>query len=147
LNAVGRLKDGVSLDRAQAAADTVAADARRNFLIERTAGYALRVEPMRQHLVSEVRPAILALMGAVIFLLLIACANVANLLLVRMSLRARELAVRAALGGSRGRLIRQTLTEAGLLTLLGTLLGVGLAWLGIHELLRIAPANLPRMDS
>ena len=98
-------------------------------------------------MVAEVRPAILALMGAVIFLLLIACANVANLLLVRVSLRERELAVRAALGGGRWRLVRQMLSEALLLTGFGALLGVGLAWLGIHELLRIAPANLPRLDS
>jgi len=147
LNAVGRLKDGASLDRAQAAADNVAADARKNFLIERTAGYALRVEPMRQHLVSEVRPAILALMGAVIFLLLIACANVANLLLVRASLRERELAVRAAIGASWWHLARQMLTEAFLLAAIGALGGLALAWLGIHELRIIAPANLPRLDT
>src|SRR5229473_717622 len=115
IHAVGRLKDGVPLERAQAAADNVAAEARKNFLIERTAGYAIRVEPMRQHLVSVVRPAILALMGAVIFLLVIACANVANLLLVRASIR--------AVGG------------------------LALAWLGIHELLVIAPENLPRLDT
>jgi putative ABC transport system permease protein len=75
IRAIGRLRDGVSLQRAQAAADNVAAETRKNFLIKRTAGYAIRIEPIRQHLVSEVRPAILALMGAVIFLLLIACAN------------------------------------------------------------------------
>src|SRR6266566_1875367 len=73
-----------------------AAQARKHFSIENTAGYAICVEPMRKHLVSEVRPAILALMGSVIFLLLIACANVANLLLVRASLRQRELAIRSA---------------------------------------------------
>src|SRR5271155_1481470 len=85
-------------------------------------------------------------MGAVIFLLLIACSNVANLLLVRASLRERELAVRTALGGSRWRLMRQMLAEALLLSALGTIFGLGLAWAGIHELLVIAPANLPRLD-
>jgi predicted permease len=147
IRAVGRLKDGVSIERAQAAADNVAAEARKNFLIERTAGYAIRVEPMRQHLVSEVRPAILALMGAVIFLLLIACANVANLLLVRASLRERELAVRAAIGASWWHLARQMLAEAFLLAAIGSIAGLALAWLGIHELLIIAPANLPRLDT
>src|SRR6266446_1829972 len=147
IHAVGRLKDGVPLERAQAAADNVAAEARKNFLIERTAGYAIRVEPMRQHLVSEVRPAILALMGAVIFLLLIACANVANLLLVRASLRERELAVRAAIGASPWDLARQILSEALLLAAIGALGGLGITWLGIQELLAIAPAYLPRLDT
>jgi predicted permease len=147
IHAVGRLKDGVSLVAAQAAADNVAAEARKNFLIERTAGYAIRVEPMRQHLVSEVQPTILALMGAVIFLLLIACANVANLLLVRSSLRERELAVRAAMGASRWRLARQMLAEAFFLAGLGAVAGLALAWVGIHELLAVIPPNLPRMDT
>jgi putative ABC transport system permease protein len=147
IHAVGRLNDGVSLESAQAAADAVAAEARKNFPIEATAGYFLRLEPMQQHLVSEVRPAIVALMGSVIFLLLIACANVANLLLVRASLRERELAVRAALGGSRWRLVRQILAEAFLLAGIGGLAGLGLAGLGIHELRVIAPANLPRLDT
>src|SRR5271156_3107566 len=147
IHAVGRLKDGVSLERAQASADRVAEDARKNFPIQRTAGYAIRVEPMRQHLVSEVRPAILALMGAVIFLLLIACANVANLLLVRASLRERELAVRAAIGATWWHLARQMLAEAFLLAAIGAAAGLGLAWLGIHELRVLAPANLPRLDS
>jgi predicted permease len=147
IHAVGRLKDGVSLVAAQGAADNVAAEARKNFLIERTAGYAIRLEPMRQHLVSEVQPTILALMGAVIFLLLIACANVANLLLVRASLRERELAVRAAMGASRWRLARQMLAEAFFLAGLGAVAGLALAWVGIHELLAVVPANLPRMDT
>jgi putative ABC transport system permease protein len=147
LHVVGRLKDGVSLAAAQAAADNVAAEARKDFEIQRTAGYAIRVEPMQQHLVSEVRPAILALMGAVIFLLLIACANVANLLLVRASLRERELAVRAAIGATWWDLARQMLVESFLIAGLGAAVGLGLAWMGIHELLVIAPANLPRLDT
>src|SRR5438309_3651422 len=147
MRVIGRLRPGITIGWAQASADQVAADAWKNFTIENTAGYAIRVEPMRQHLVSEVRPAILALMGAVIFLLLIACANVANLLLVRASLRERELAVRAAIGATWWHLARQMLAEAFLLAAMGAVAGLGLAWLGIHELLVIAPANLPRLDT
>src|ERR1700731_382189 len=147
MRVIGRLQPGVTIARAQAAADQVAAEARKHFSIENTAGYAIRVEPMRQHLVSEVRPAILALMGAVIFLLLIACANVANLLLVRGSLRQRELAIRSAIGASPWDLARQILSEALLLAAIGALGGFGIAWVGIHELLAIAPAYLPRLDT
>ncbi len=144
---IGRMKAGVTMERAQAEADTVSEQIRRVDAISRTAGQYIRLEPMKQHLVSEVRPAILALLGAVVFLLLIACANVANLMLVRGSLRERELAVRAALGGSWWRLVRQTLAEALVISAVGTALGLGLAWLGIHELLVIAPANLPRLEA
>src|SRR5579862_5894746 len=132
MRVIGRLKPGVPIARAQAAADQVAAEARKNFMIENTAGYAIRVEPMRQHLVAEVRPAILALMGAVVFLLLIACANVANLLLVRSSSRQRELAIRSAIGAGWWDLARQILTEALLLAVIGALGGLALAWAGIR---------------
>ena len=147
LRVIGRLKPNVSLDRAQSQADAFSTEQQRTDAILKTADWHIRLEPMQRHLVSEVRPAILALMGAVIFLLLIACSNVANLLLVRVSLRERELAVRTALGGSRWRLVSQMLLEALLVSGLGTLLGLALAWFGIHELLVIAPANLPRLDS
>lgn len=143
---IGRLKEGALLQSAQGAADGVAAQARQNFAIDQTAGYYINLEPMRQHLVAEVRPAILALMGSVIFLLLIACANVGNLLLVRASLRQQEFSVRAAMGANRWRLISPILTEAVLLSAMGTFVGVGLAWLGIRELHSLAPANLPRLD-
>jgi len=146
LRGIARMKPGVSLDRVQELSELAAADVRKNFPIYGAANFHYHIEPMQQHLVAEVRPAILALMGAVIFLLLIACANVANLLLVRMSLRERELAVRTALGGSRWRLIRQTLAEALLLAGAGTILGIGLAYAGIRELIAISPANLPRLD-
>jgi predicted permease len=144
---VGRLKQGVRIEQAQAEADLVAEQDRKIEPVLSTAGYAIRLEPMKKYVVEQERPAILALMGAVIFLLLIACANVANLLLVRASLRERELAVRTALGGSRWRLIRQMLAEALLLAAAGTVVGLGLAWAGMRQLLAIAPANLPRLDS
>jgi putative ABC transport system permease protein len=97
--------------------------------------------------VEEVRPTILALMGAVVFLLLIACANVANLMLVRAASRERELAVRAALGAGAWQLVRQTVVEAVVIAALGTAIGVGLAYLGIRQLLLIAPENLPRLNA
>ena len=147
LRPVGRLKPGVALVRAQEEADAVSAHIREQFPVSKGSGFHARLEPMHKTLVEEVRPAILALMGAVIFLLLIACANVANLLLVRSSLRQPELAVRAALGAGRGRVIRQMLAEAVVLTALGAAGGVALAWIGIRELLSIAPANLPRLET
>ena len=147
LHVIGKLKEGVSIGRAQSIVDTVAAELRRNFPVHNTSGFFIRLEPMRKHLVAEVRPAVLALMGAVIFLLLIACANVANLMLVRMSVRQREFAIRTALGANWWRLVGQTLAEALLLAAAGSLLGIALAWLGIHELSVIAPANLPRLES
>ncbi|HEY9229815.1 MAG TPA: ABC transporter permease, partial [Gemmatimonadaceae bacterium] len=112
LRLVGRLKPGQSIETAQGQVDRLAADLRNRFPIKKAANLGLRAEPMQADIVKEVRPAILALMGAVMFVLLIACANVANLLLVRSSGRERELAVRAALGGSRGDLIGQMLAES-----------------------------------
>ena len=144
---IARLKPGVVIEQAQAEAETIAEKIRQENTISRTAGQYFRLEPMKQHLVNEVRPAILALMGAVIFLLLIACANVANLMLVRTSSRERELAVRAALGAGWWPLVRQTLAEALVIAGLGTVAGVALAEIGIHELLAIAPANLPRLNA
>src|SRR5947207_8401640 len=144
---IARLKPGVNIEQAQAEAETIAEKIRQENTISRTAGQYFRLEPMKQHLVNEVRPAILALMGAVIFLMLIACANVANLMLVRTSLRERELAVRAALGAGWWPLVRQTLAEALVIASLGTAAGIVLAVIGIRELLAIAPANLPRLNA
>jgi putative ABC transport system permease protein len=143
---IGRLRDGATLVSAQSAADAVADQSRKDFAFNDSAGYGITLEPIRQHLVAEVRPAILSLMGSVIFLLLIACANVANLLLVRASFREHEFAIRAAMGASRWRLILPLLTEACLLAAMGTVLGLGLGWAGIHELRVLAPANLPLLD-
>jgi len=145
--AIGRLKPGVSIGQGQAEVENISQKIRDENPIAKTAGQSFQLVPMKQHLVDEVRPAILALMGAVIFLLLIACANVANLMLVRAASRERELAVRAALGAGWWALVRQTIAESLLIAAVGTLLGVGLAYLGIYELLAIAPANLPRLNA
>ena len=146
LRVIGRLKPGVSIEAAQGEVDAVAADLRSKFPLKQTAGVHFRLEPIHKDLVADVRPAILALMGAVSFVLLIACANVANLLLVRAAVRERELAVRAALGSTRGRLVRQLLTESLLLAAAAAAAGVGLAWLGVRLLLVLRPANLPRLE-
>ena len=147
LRMVGRLKPGVTLPQAQQQLNNLAADLRRRFPIKEAAGLHIRAEWMRDDLVADVRPAIIALMGAVSFVLLIACANVANLMLVRAASRERELAVRSALGGTRWGLIRQMLTESMLVATLGALIGFGLAQAGIKLLLVLAPENLPRLES
>ena len=145
--AIARLKAGIGLERAQSAADRISAQIRKGFVIENTAGFAIRLEPMQRHVVEAVRPALMALMGAVIFLLLIACANVANLMLVRASLKEREMAVRTALGGNWWRLARQTLSEALLLAFAGAAGGLALASVGLRALRDIAPADLPRVET
>lgn len=144
---IGRLKPGATMEQAQSVADRISAATREIDPLSRTAGFHVRLEPLQQYVVAEVRPAVLSLAGASLFLLLIACANVANLLLVRASLREGEFAVRSALGSSWWRLVRQVLVEAVLLAACGTAAGIGLAWLGIRELLSIAPANLPRLNA
>ncbi len=144
---IGRMKAGAAIAQAQAEVETIAEKIRQENTISRTAGQYFRLVPMKQHLVDQVKPAILALMGAVIFLLLIACANVANLMLVRASARERELAVRAALGAGWWQLVRQTIAEALVIAAVGTVVGVGLAYLGIRQLLWIAPANIPRLNA
>ena len=145
LRVIGRLKPGATWASAQAQLDKLTADLQSRFPILKGANAVWRTQPMAADIVHDVRPAILALMGAVAFVLLIACANVANLLLVRAAARDRELAVRAALGGSRNTLIRQMLAESVVLAVSGAVLGLFFAELGIELLLRIAPANLPRV--
>ncbi|HKQ89557.1 MAG TPA: ABC transporter permease [Blastocatellia bacterium] len=144
---IGRLKDGATLEHARTEGEVVATEIRKIDTIRQAGDFHFRMDMAHDYLVAEVRPTLLALTGSGVFLLLIACANLANLLLVRASLRQRELAVRAALGAGRMRLARQMLVEASLLAGAGALLGLGLAWLGVRQLLAVAPANLPRLDS
>ncbi|HEX9581524.1 MAG TPA: ABC transporter permease [Gemmatimonadales bacterium] len=146
LRFLGRLRPGVTVEQAQAQVNGVVADLRQRFPIKETAGLRWRVEPMHDYLVAGARPGILALMGAVGFVLLIACANVANLLLVRAGQRERELIVRSAMGASRGDLVRQMLAESLLIAGGGAALGVGLAFGGLVVLRLVAPATLPRID-
>lgn len=145
LRLFGRLKPGVTFATAQHQMDELTVDLQNKVPILKSANCVWRTQSMSADIVKEIRPAVLALMGAVMFVLLIACANVANLLLVRAAARDRELAVRAALGGSRNTLIAQMLAESVVLATFGAALGLFFAQLGIELLLRIAPANLPRV--
>jgi putative ABC transport system permease protein len=147
IRVVGRLKPDVTVAAAQADVDRIAADLRQRFTTKQTAGLYFHVQPIGRDLVAGVRQAVLALMGAVVFVLLIACANVANLLLARSGARERDLAVRAALGAGRGRLIRQLLIESLSLAVAGAAVGLLLAYLGVRWLLTLRPDDLPRLDS
>jgi putative ABC transport system permease protein len=147
-SAVGRLRDGVTVE--QASADISAIARRIHDTSSEQGDYLLKdaiVVPIQQSITRKVRSPLLVLLAAVGFLLLVACANVANLLLSQSSVRARELAIRSALGAARGRLVRQFLTEAFLLSLVGGGLGVFGAFLGVAGLVSLAPQNLPRLDS
>ncbi len=144
---IGRMKEGVAVEAARAdvtrlSSQLVADDPQRQ-----TAGYRLETFPMIEDLTAQVRPFVLPLFGAVGFLLLIACANVSNLFLARASAREREFAIRTALGGGRGRLIRQLMVESGVIAFTGAALGLLLAFGGIRLLVALQPANLPRLDS
>jgi putative ABC transport system permease protein len=147
LRLVGRLAPGPTLQAANEEAERLAASVRDQFPVMKSAGLRFRAERMHDDLVRDIRPAIFALMGAVIFVLLIACANVANLQLVRAAAREREMAVRAAMGSSPWRIVRQLVIESLVLSIAGALLALGLAVGGIKLLIALAPANLPRLDS
>ena len=146
--AVARLRDGVTVD--QANQDISAIAQRIHDASSEQGDFLLKdgvVVPLQDSITGKARPALLVLLGAVGFLLLVACANVGNLLLAQATARERELAIRSALGAARGRLIRQFLTEAFLLSLVGGGLGVlGALW-GVSGLIALAPQNLPRLDS
>jgi putative ABC transport system permease protein len=142
LTTVGRLKPGVTAEQAQRDMTRVAGELTTMFPDFNT-GWTARVVPLREQLTGDIRPALLVMLGAVAFVLLIACANVANLLLARATARQRELAVRAALGAARGRLIRQLLAESVVLAAAGGAAGLALAWWGLQVLRAVVAERLP----
>lgn len=146
LQVVARLKPGVSFAQAQSNLDGVAKQITEQHPNTNT-GVGVTVLSLREQTVGDVRTALLVLLGVVGFLLLMVCANIGNLLLSRASARSREFAVRTALGASRGRLVRQLLTESTLLAVMGGALGLGLAVWGISALRSLAPASLPRVNA
>jgi putative ABC transport system permease protein len=145
LTVVGRLAPGITIDRAQAELAAVAAGLARQYPKENE-GWSVRIFPLSESLVGGVRTALTVLLAAVLLVFLIACANIANLLLARAGARTREVAVRTALGAGRGRLLRQFLTECLVLGLTGGALGVALAFAGMRGLKAWLPPDLPRVE-
>jgi putative ABC transport system permease protein len=145
LTIVGRLKPGISVAAAQAEMDTIASRLEAQY--PSNAGIGIRLVPMHEELVGDVRRPLVILLGAVCFVLLIACANVANLLLTRAASRQRELAIRTALGAGRRRLLRQLLTESLVLGALGGIAGLVVAAWATGLLQSLAPPELPRLSN
>jgi putative ABC transport system permease protein len=143
LDVIGRLKPGVSIAQARGELQRIAARIAAQDPAT-SQGWGVKVTSLLEATVAGARPVLLALLGAVALLLLMACANVANLLLARAAARERELAIRAALGADRARIVRQLLTESVLLATLGGLLGVLIARVGLGALLALAPEGVPR---
>ncbi len=142
-----RLKPGVTLSAAKAALNLAGEEFRRRYPGAIDPKSSFTVEPMQQLLVRNVRPALYVLVGAVACVLLIACANVANLLLARATRRSREIAIRSAIGAGRGRIVRQLLTESVLLSMAGGILGLAIGVAGVRALLAVNPGNIPRIGA
>jgi putative ABC transport system permease protein len=145
LAVVGRIKPGVSVAEAQAELDAIHARLAREFPGENS-GWVIRMTPLGDLVVGDVRPALVMLWGAVGLILLIACANIASLLLARATTRSREIAVRGTLGAGRSRIVRQLLCESLVLGLLGGAAGIALAYWGVHALGSLLSENLPRVN-
>ncbi len=143
LNAVARLRSGVTAAQATADLDRIEQGIAAQFP-DKVGGYSVVATPLLASIVAEVQRPLLILFGAVAFVLLIACVNVSNLLLARAATRTGEIAVRAALGAGRGRLVRQLLAESIVLSIVGGLAGVLLGTWGVHALMAVAPPDLPR---
>jgi len=143
----GRLKPGVTFEQAQAEMDGMARQLRQEHAVHESSDMRIRVVPLQHDIVKHAQPALIALLGAVGFVLLIACANVAHLLLARATARQHEMALRAALGARGWRLVRQLATESLVLAAAGGLVGLVLAQAGLGVLRSMDPTSLPRMDA
>ncbi|HEX8720563.1 MAG TPA: ABC transporter permease [Pyrinomonadaceae bacterium] len=148
-NVVARLKPGATFEQARTELDLAARRLAQQFpeTYPQSRAFSFSVRPLLEQVVGDVRPALLVLLGAVGFVLLIACANVANLLLARAAAREKEMAVRAAIGAGRWRIVRQLLTESLALSAVGGALGLLVAFWGLDALRALAPGNIPRLQN